>query len=146
MNHGVIEHVGTPMEVYRDPGTPFVADFVGRINVLPARLAEGHRVLFADTPFHCPHDGSPGSEVKIYLRPEDVLARPIAAGDSNVFEAQIEKIEFLGSYCLVHVRSPALGEHRLAVYLSLNFLAEHQIEAGARLPLRLLPERMRIFR
>ena len=60
MNHGVIEHVGTPMEVYRDPGTPFVADFVGRINVLPARLAEGGRLLFADTPFHCPHDGSAG--------------------------------------------------------------------------------------
>ncbi len=148
MNHGVIEHVGTPMEVYRDPGTPFVADFVGRINVLPARLVEGQSVLFAQDdamPFHCPHDGAPGSEVKVYLRPEDVLARPIAPGDSNVFEAQIEKIEFLGSYCLVQVRSAALGEHRLTVVLSLNFLSEQQLEVGARLPLRLLPERMRIF-
>ena len=35
MNQGVIEQVGTPMEVYRDPATPFVADFVGKINVLP---------------------------------------------------------------------------------------------------------------
>jgi iron(III) transport system ATP-binding protein len=145
MNHGVIEHVGTPMEVYRDPGTPFVADFVGRINVLPARLAEGCRVLFADTPFHCPHEGVSGGEVKVYLRPEDVLARPIAPGDSNVFEALIEKIEFLGSYCLVRVSAAALGEHRLTVYLSLNFLAEQQLEVGERLPLRLLPERMRIF-
>jgi iron(III) transport system ATP-binding protein len=145
MNHGVIEHVGSPLQVYRDPRTPFVADFVGRINVLPARLAEGQRVCFADTPFDCPHQGAPGSEVKVYLRPEDVLARPIAHGDSNVFEAQIEKIEFLGSYCLVRVRAQALGEHRLTVYLSLNFLAEQQLEVGARLPLRLLPERMRIF-
>jgi iron(III) transport system ATP-binding protein len=145
MNHGVIEHVGTPLEVYRDPGTPFVADFVGRINVLPARLVAGRQVLFADTPFDCPHDGAPGSEVKVYLRPEDVLARPIAVGDSNVFDAQIEKIEFLGSYCLVQVRGDALGEQRLTVYLSLNFLAEQRLEVGARLPLRLLPERMRIF-
>jgi iron(III) transport system ATP-binding protein len=145
MNQGVIEQVGTPMQVYREPGTPFVADFVGRTNVLPARLAEGQRVLFADTPFHCPHDGAPSSEVMVYLRPEDVLARPIAAGDSNVFEAQIEKIEFLGSYCLVQVRAAALGEPELTVYLSLNFLAEQQLEVGARLPLRLLPERMRIF-
>ena len=83
--------------------------------------------------------------MKIYLRPEDVLARPIAAGDSNVFEAQIDKIEFLGSYCLVQVRAEALGPHLLTVYLSLNFLAEQQLEVGARLPLRLLPERMRIF-
>ncbi len=157
MNQGVIEHVGTPLQVYRDPGTPFVADFVGRINVLTARVASGQRVFFAgcaDTAFDCPHAGTPGSEVKVYLRPEDVLARPLgaaggaaafAAGDSNVFDAQIDKIEFLGSYCLVQVHGDALGEHRLIVYLSLNFLTEQRLEVGAWLPLRLLPERMRIF-
>jgi len=74
-----------------------------------------------------------------------VLARPIAPGDSNVFEATLEKIEFLGSYCLVRVASPALGDQRLTVYLSLNFLAEQRLEVGSRLPLRLLPERLRLF-
>jgi hypothetical protein len=46
---------------------------------------------------------------------------------------------------LVRVRSADLGEQPLTVYLSLNFLAEHRLEVGGRLPLRLLPERMRIF-
>ncbi len=145
MNQGRIEQVGTPMQVYRDPATPFVADFVGRINVLPATLLAGDEVAIAGTRFHCAHGREAGAEVKIYLRPEDVLARPIAPGDDNVFEAQIEKVEFLGSYCLVRVGGPALGDHRLTVYLSLNFLAEHALEAGGRLPLRLLPERMRVF-
>jgi iron(III) transport system ATP-binding protein len=146
MNQGVIEQVGTPIEVYRDPATLFVADFVGRINALPATLETGGRVRFGNgTCFECPHDGAPGGAVKIYLRPEDVLARPIAPGDANVFDAQIEKIEFLGSYCLVRVTSEAFGEHRLTVYLSLNFLAEQQLEVGGRLQLKLLPERMRIF-
>jgi iron(III) transport system ATP-binding protein len=144
MNHGVIEQVGTPMEVYRDPATPFVADFVGRINVLPAAWPKAAACSSPTRP-SMPARRQPGSEVKVYLRPEDVLARPIAAGDSNVFEAQIDKIEFLGSYCLVLVRAEALGPHLLTVYLSLNFLAEQQLEVGARLPLRLLPERMRIF-
>jgi iron(III) transport system ATP-binding protein len=45
----------------------------------------------------------------------------------------------------VRVRSSDLGEHRLTVYLSLNFLAEHRLEVGGRLPLRLLPDRMRLF-
>jgi iron(III) transport system ATP-binding protein len=149
MNQGVIEQVGTPLQVYRDPATLFVADFVGRINALPATLEAGGRVRVGDGArshsFECAHDGAPGAAVKIYLRPEDVLARPITAGDSNVFEADIDKIEFLGSYCLVRVKSEALGEHRLTVYLSLNFLAEQRLEIGGRLPLRLLPERMRIF-
>ncbi len=149
MNQGVIEQVGTPMEVYRDPATLFVADFVGRINALPATLEGDGRARVGEGAaagrFFCPTPGTPGDAVKIYLRPEDVLARPIQPGDSNVFEAQIEKIEFLGSYCLVRVKADALGEHKLTVYLSLNFLAEQKLEVGGRLPLRLLPERMRIF-
>ena len=40
MNAGRIEQVGTPREIYGAPATPFVADFVGKINVLPA-VAEG---------------------------------------------------------------------------------------------------------
>jgi len=62
-----------------------------------------------------------------------------------VFEAEIDKIEFLGPYCLVRVKSAEFGAQRLTVYLSLNFLAEHRLEVGGRLPLRLMPERMRIF-
>ena len=145
MNHGVIEQVGTPMEVYRDPASPFVADFVGRINVIPAQAEAGDRVRIGPTSFACAHGRSAGQVLRLYLRPEDVLARPIAAGDPNVFDARIDKIEFLGSYCLVRVASPALGEHKLTVYLSLNFLAEHQLEVGGTLPLRLLPDRMRVF-
>ena len=145
MNHGRIEQVGSPTQVYREPASPFVADFVGRINVVPATAEAGGRVRVGPTSFDCAHDATPGSAVKVYLRPEDVLARPIQPGDSNVFDARIEKVEFLGSYCLVRVASPALGEQRLTVYLSLNFLAEHQLEVGGTLPLRLLPERMRLF-
>jgi len=145
MNHGVIEQVGTPTQVYREPATPFVADFVGRVNVLPATLEAAGRLRIGDTQFHCEHGGEAGRAVRVYLRPEDVLARPLAAGDSNVFEARIEKIEFLGGYCLVQVASTALGEHRVAVTLSMNFLAEKQLAVGDRLPLRLLPERMRIY-
>ncbi len=40
MNQGGIDQVGTPREIYETPATPFVADFIGKVNVLPAR-AEG---------------------------------------------------------------------------------------------------------
>jgi iron(III) transport system ATP-binding protein len=152
MNQGTIEQVGTALEVYRDPATLFVADFVGRINALPARLEPGAAagsVRIGEQLFHCAHASlqghAPGHELRVYLRPEDVLARPIPEGDPNVFEAEIEKIEFMGPYCLVRVSSARLGSARLTVYLSLNFLAEAQLEVGSRLPLRLPPERMRVF-
>ena len=145
MNHGVIEQVGTPEQVYREPATPFVADFVGRINVLPARTLADGAVQVGPSVLRCPHELPAGRDVKLYLRPEDVLARPIAEGDDNVFEATLEKIEFLGAYCLARVSSPALGEHALTVVLSVNFLAEQALAPGRMLPMRLLPERLRVF-
>ena len=99
MNQGVIEQVGTPLRGLPRPG-----------HAVRGRLRRPHQRAAGDAGRSASglrvgrHAAStarttarPGSEVKIYLRPEDVLARPIAAGDSNVFEAQIEKIEFLGS-------------------------------------------------
>ena len=141
MNHGLIEQVGTPMEIYREPASPFVADFVGKVNVMPVRVSEG-QMKFGALCLPC---GGADREAKIYLRPEDVLARPIAPGDAHVFDATIEKIEFLGSFCHVHVASPALGGHKLTVYLSLNFLSEQSLEIGSSLPLKLLPERIKVF-
>jgi iron(III) transport system ATP-binding protein len=145
MNQGVIEQVGTPMKVYRDPATPFVADFVGKINVLSGQLHPGRQLHLGQGRFVCEVDTESARDVKVYLRPEDVLARPIAPGDSNVFHGDIEKIEFLGSYCHVSVRAAEIGPLPVTVYLSLNFLAEQGLEVGSRLPLRLLPERMRFF-
>jgi iron(III) transport system ATP-binding protein len=205
MNQGSVEQVGTPMQVYREPASPFVADFVGRINVLEGTAEAGDKVRIGPTPFDCAHGRPPGTPVKIYLRPEDVLARTgpagaapahaaagspasasaprpqvpagagigapappalrrpmlesqtdsvfatavvgsrFALGDPNSFEAEIEKIEFLGSYCLVRIKSPALGEQKLTVYLSLNYLTEQQLQVGSRLPMRLMRGRMRVF-
>jgi len=145
MNHGVIEQVGTPMEIYRDPATPFVADFVGKINVLPGRLHPGRALQIGDSRFVCELDADTARDVKVYLRPEDLLARPIAPGDANVFNADIEKIEFLGSFCHVAVRSAEIGPQALTVYLSLNYIAEQGLQVGSRLPLRVMPERMRFF-
>jgi iron(III) transport system ATP-binding protein len=141
MNHGVIEQVGTPMDIYREPASPFVAGFVGKINVLPARREQGE-LRFGS--MCLPSEGA-DREVRVYLRPEDVLARPISQGDLHVFEASIEKIEFLGSYCHVHVTSAALGAHKLMVYLSLNFLSEQSLEVGSSVTLKLLPERIKVF-
>jgi iron(III) transport system ATP-binding protein len=85
-----------------------------------------------------------GQTVKAYLRPEDIVARPIVEGDENVIDTVIEKIEFLGSYCLVRVMANGLPMP-LTVYLSLNFLAEQSLAQGSRLKLRILTERLRLF-
>ncbi len=143
MNHGVIEQVGTPLEIYREPASAFVADFVGKVNVLSGQVVAGQLQLGAlqlPLPIVVP-DGP----AKVYLRPEDILARPLQPGDAHVFDARIDKIDFLGSFCHVHVNSAALPGQALTVYLSLNFLAEQNLQVGASLPLKLMPERVKVF-
>ena len=146
MNQGVIDQVGTPLEVYREPATPFVADFVGKVNLLAGRVDGPGRVQVGS---HCfagaKCNGSIGRAVKAYLRPEDIIARPIAEGDPNVVESRIDKIELLGSYCLVRVAAEGMEGLPLTVYLSLNFLSEQNLRPGSTLKLRILAERMRVF-
>jgi iron(III) transport system ATP-binding protein len=146
MNHGAIDQVGTPLAVYREPATPFVADFVGKVNMLAGTVEAPGRLRIGAHSLACAScNASAGRSVRAYLRPEDIVARPISMGDPNVLEARIEKIEFLGSYCLVRVAAQGLEAQPLTVYLSLNYLSEMGLAPGSPMKLRILGERMRVF-
>ena len=146
MNQGAIEQIGSALEIYREPASPFVADFVGKVNVLAGTAERDGRLRVGSLSLDCnsSEKSTPGRQLRAYLRPEDIVARPIATGDTNVLDARIEKIEFLGSYCLVRVAAAGLGQP-LTVYLSLNFLSEQDLAPGSELKLRILPERLRLF-
>ena len=76
LSAGNVEQLAPPLQVYREPATPFVARFVGGGNVIPARSEGGTlRVGAASMPAPA---GSPQGEVVIVVRPEDV--RPDANG------------------------------------------------------------------
>jgi iron(III) transport system ATP-binding protein len=146
MNHGAIEQLGTPLQVYREPATPFVADFVGRVNTLQGQAAADGLVQLGTTTLHCAHGQRAGSALTVYLRPEDVLLAPAAAADApNTVAAVVEKAEFLGAYCLLQLRSPALAGQALAMTVSMQQQADHALAPGATVALRLPAERLRVF-
>ena len=144
MNHGVIDQVGTPLEIYREPASPFVADFVGKVNVLPGSIRQG-RLQLGALSLPAPPGHGADAQVRCYLRPEDLLARPIAEGDAYAFDSNIAQVDFLGAFCHVHVSAPTLSAQPLTVYLSLNFLAEQGLSVGSKLRLKLMPERLKVF-
>ena len=106
MSRGRIEQVGTPQTIYREPATAFVADFVGKVNVLSA-VAEGQgRVRVGDLVLQGATGSesfAPGTPLRLYLRPEDVMVNGATADHPNVAPASVQKIEFLGAFCLVTV-------------------------------------------
>jgi putative spermidine/putrescine transport system ATP-binding protein len=88
MNAGRLEQIDTPENVYRQPATAFVAEFVGAMNRIPARIGDGDQiqVLSQRLTMRNP-DGRPsGTAVHALVRPEAVSAVPDPAGSGEVTE------------------------------------------------------------
>ena len=93
MNHGVIEQVGTPEEIYEAPRSRFVAAFIGTMNFLPGRVVGPSLVEAAGVAVACDTSSlAIGAAVEVAVRPEDVLPG-VAAGPT----ATVQALEFLGA-------------------------------------------------
>jgi len=146
MNHGVIEQTGTPLEVYRDPATPFVADFVGKTNLLPAAGAGAGRVRVGDQRFACDVDAAlvDSPRLQVFFRPEDVQVRGVAGETPNSALAVVERLEFLGAYSRLTMRLNGIDQ-ALYADLSVNDLAEFRVKPGDTLRVAIPAERLRVF-
>lgn len=82
MNHGCVEQVGSPAELYDNPASPFVMSFIGPVNVLPSTASIFRQVGYQ----------SNGSEV--FLRPHDVIVD--LQPDHNTVPATVLRIIHLG--------------------------------------------------
>jgi iron(III) transport system ATP-binding protein len=148
MNHGVIEQIGSPTEIYRHPSSLFVADFIGETNRIPSRLSQGV-VTIGQTRLetHAP-DLTDGQAVMIVVRPEDVL--PHARGHETVAKpnhlpVHIAAMEFLGSSWRVHLRSAELGDTPLVANFSMNAVRRMDLAEGCDLTVELPAERVLVF-
>jgi iron(III) transport system ATP-binding protein len=148
MNQGVIEQVGTPQQIYRDPATAFVADFVGKVNVLSA-VAEGAGRFRIGNLIVSGAIGSEGiaagTRVRLYLRPEDVLIDGALPGHANAASGKVAKVEFLGAFCMVTVALADAEGQPLIVSLSRHSSDEMNLAVGAPLRVGLPAECMRLL-
>jgi iron(III) transport system ATP-binding protein len=101
MNHGVIEQVGVPEEVYVAPRTRFVAEFVGTMNFLDVTVGPKGQVHWGACTVGCDtRDLAGGAHAQLAVRPEDVhLSAPMPGGASpaNGRPATVVALEFLGN-------------------------------------------------
>lgn len=156
MNHGVIEQVGTPTDIYREPSTLFVADFIGEMNQIPGRTKHGNRAVMGNVELNVrEHRLSPEQAAIVAIRPEDIVphgegARSPGAPDSvgsleNVFKTTVEDMEFLGSFWRLSLRSDNWGDNNLFADLSINAVRRMDISIGHALTVELPADRLRVF-
>ncbi|MBT4091708.1 MAG: ABC transporter ATP-binding protein [Deltaproteobacteria bacterium] len=112
MNKGRIEQIGTPSEIYFNPMTKFVSDFVGEMNFLQCKLVKQNadtttvelsdncRIDVAST-----HSNQNKTQVTIGIRPEKIFVKrePSVSDGCILLEGKLEEITFLGQLLRFHV-------------------------------------------
>jgi iron(III) transport system ATP-binding protein len=117
------------------------------VNVLSAvaegagRFRIGNLVLDCAS---CDAEIAPGTAVKLYLRPEDVVVDG-AATLPNRARSQVTKIEFLGAFCLVTVTVSGVEGQPLLINISRHDTDEMALSEGSTLDVALPPECMRVL-
>ena len=147
MNHGAIEQVGTPYEIYDHPESPFVADFIGTMNFLDGQTAGDNRVALGGVTMRV--DGAQqaddSSEITVCIRPEDVATRGVDANSENAIEATVAELEFLGSVHRATLDINGDGSLRFRADFSANLMRDYAITQGKSVHVAFPPDRLHVF-
>jgi len=156
MNQGVIEQIGTPTEIYREPSTLFVADFIGEMNQVKGVAASDDSVTVGDVTFASRnHEMASGDPVVVAIRPEDIVPRDGGAHATetsdqpihcqNSFDALVDDMEFLGSFWRVSLKGSAFGQTSLLADMSINAVRRMNIAIGESITVELPSSSLWVF-
>ena len=146
MNAGVIQHVGTPKNIYQRPANLFVSTFIGRSNVMKARLevrdgrcelvtASGYRAEMSNVQ----EKYRASQDVVMSVRPEELLLSRDA--DAPGISATVDDCVFLGlmTHYFVHLES---GEEAEIIQES---SIDSIIEPGTKIRLTINTDKVNLF-
>ncbi|MDA4847836.1 ABC transporter ATP-binding protein [Hoeflea poritis] len=112
MNHGEMQQIADPKTLYREPGSPFVADFVGKMNLIEVtyvdqtasgallKTAGGNRFSIQNLAVSTP---DPERPMKIAARPETIALSRRNETSGTLLEGTIHQCVFMGSMTMVQV-------------------------------------------
>jgi spermidine/putrescine transport system ATP-binding protein len=150
MNNGQVEQAASPREVYEEPSTVFVAEFLGVSNMLAAEAlgqdGDGCSVRIGDRMFHARQGATDArGDVQVMIRPERIGIEPHAGAGGENLPGIIERSVFLGGSHEVHVRVLG-GELLKATVANDGTGTAATLEEGAAVSLRLPPDGLRVLR
>jgi iron(III) transport system ATP-binding protein len=149
MRAGKVEQTGTPEQIYHQPATTFVADFIGRANWLEVAVDHKGRVTLAGMEFSVSTalaDRSLfGGTARLFCRPEDVHVLPHWQHDAHTWMAVVEKVDFVGGMRRALLSLCNAREIRVWAELGPNDAAYHALIPGQRVPMQLPAGRLCLF-
>jgi len=141
MKDGVIQQIGTPIDIYNEPKNAYVADFIGESNIVPGTMTKDHEVTFAGRKFECVDPLFPEmkegavNDVDVVIRPEDIY---IKEEDDAYVNGTVESIIFKG----VHYEIIVKGDTGIEWMIQ----DVDPVEVGKRVGLTVDPDDIQIMR
>jgi len=149
MDHGRIVQMGTPTEIYEQPASRYVAEFVGDVNLIEAAVTgrDGSAVLLEAGAVGAPlramvaENIVPGSAIALALRPEKIRITVRKPGEAaeNVARGTVMGIAYLGDLSIYQVRLES-GQVVKAARPTVTRVAEQPIARGDKVFLSWTPE------
>ncbi|PLK48859.1 sulfate/molybdate ABC transporter ATP-binding protein [Uliginosibacterium sp. TH139] len=144
MNHGSVEQIGSPEEVWNTPKTPFVYGFLGAVNLFHGRAEQGEVKVGEHSLAHSEASIPPGAEVIAFARPHELDIETDLASSQGI-RARIARIQAFGITARVELERIDAGQtvHHHEVELPLERLISLQLQTGSEV--RLVPSRLKVF-
>jgi len=146
MNLGAIEQIGTPLEIYRDPASPFVADFIGVMNFVPGTVVRDGAVRLGRRELACDVDGlAAGTSVTLAIRPEDIVIHDGGRSEPNALPVRVDALAFLGSFFRADLAGDAAADVLLRADLPAEMVRRRSIAEKSTFSVLLPPDRIRVY-
>jgi spermidine/putrescine transport system ATP-binding protein len=137
MRLGEIDQIGTPRQVYDEPATTYVADFLGIANLMPAHVVRSGELELAGVRLQADTASLAGA-CQVLVRPERIRLVPVADG---VLCADVQHLVFAGPITHVHLR---VGDHVLQAVVP-NDGTPMMAAEGQQVGLTLAPDALRVL-
>jgi len=131
MNRGRIAQIGSPDEIFKMPGTPFVADFVGIKNLFPAEFKNDTAMIndYLKVRLERPFENTHGF---LAIRPEDIVLSKdrLSSSIRNAFQGKVQRIVNQGFYYEIWV---IVGETIFKGLITKGALIDLEISEGSQI-------------
>jgi iron(III) transport system ATP-binding protein len=146
MDHGTIEQVGSPLEIYTEPATLFVADFIGEMNQMTAHATGKNSLRIGEYDLKSQPHQSLGEKGIATIRPEDVVAvENQKKSGENIITVTIREMEFLGSFWRTMLTSSKLENQIIKADFSINAVRRLGIEENKSIKVELPAKALRFY-
>lgn len=143
MNHGQIEQIGSPAEVYDKPASEFVVQFIGQVNLFRGRVHRGWAHIGDAVRLPMPeYEQTANADAVAYVRPHELELHLQPNGTGGYLVADVENITVAGALLRLDLRQDGTDEP-IRVEVPRGNPAQEKLKSGDRVYLR--PIKHRVF-